>query len=174
MASIRAITPCLWFDNQAEEAAWYYVGIFKNSRVGKISRYGEAGREITRKPAGSVMMVSFELEGQPFAALNGGPAFQFTEAVSFMIPCKDQKEIDYYWDKLSQGGDPNAQMCGWLKDKYGLSWQVIPAAVDEMLGDPNSERSQRAFEAMLTMKKIDIATLERAYAEPTREPAGRR
>ena len=174
MASIRAITPCLWFDNEAEEAARYYTGIFKNSRIGKISHYGEAGREVTRKEPGSVMMVSFELEGQPFAALNGGPEFKFTEAVSFMIPCKDQKELDYYWDKLSQGGDPNAQMCGWLKDKYGLSWQVIPAAVDEMLGDPNSQKSQRAMEAMLHMKKIDIATLERAYAEPTRETAGRR
>ena len=173
MASIRAITPCLWFDNQAEEAARYYTGIFKNSRIGKISRYGEAGREVTRKEPGSVMMVTFELEGQPFAALNGGPEFQFSEAVSFMIPCKDQKELDYYWDKLSQDGDPNAQMCGWLKDKYGLSWQVVPAMLDEMLGDPNSERSQRAMEAMLSMKKIDIATLERAYAgEP--ETAGRR
>ena len=174
MASIRAITPCLWFDNEAEEAARYYTGIFKNSSIGKISRYGEAGREVTRKEPGSVMMVTFELEGQPFAALNGGPEFKFTEAVSFMIPCKDQKELDYYWDKLSQGGDPNAQMCGWLKDKYGLSWQVIPAKVDEMLGDPNSQKSQRAMEAMLHMKKIDIATLERAYAEPTRETAGRR
>ena len=174
MASIRAITPCLWFDSEAEEAAKYYTGIFKNSRIGKISRYGEAGREVTRKEPGSVMMVTFELEGQPFAALNGGPQFKFTEAVSFMIPCKDQKEIDYYWDKLSQDGDPNAQMCGWLKDKYGLSWQVVPAMVDEMLGDPNSERSQRAMEAMLHMKKIDIPTLERAYAEPTRETAGRR
>jgi predicted 3-demethylubiquinone-9 3-methyltransferase (glyoxalase superfamily) len=174
MAITQKITPCLWFDDQAEEAARYYTGIFKNSRIGKISRYGEAGREITRKAPGSVMMVSFELEGQPFAALNAGPAFKFTEAVSFMIPCKDQKEIDYYWDKLSQGGDPKAQVCGWLKDKYGLSWQVVPAMVDEMLGDPHSERSQRAMEAMLTMKKIDIATLERAYAEPTRETAGRR
>jgi predicted 3-demethylubiquinone-9 3-methyltransferase (glyoxalase superfamily) len=174
MASIRAITPCLWFDNEAEEAARYYTGIFKNSRIGKISRYGEAGREITRKAPGSVMMVSFELEGQPFAALNGGPEFKFNEALSFMIPCRDQKELDYYWDKLSQGGDPRAQMCGWLKDKYGLSWQVIPAMIDEMLGDPHSERSQRAMEAMLKMKKIDIATLERAYAgEPARETAGR-
>ena len=173
MAITQKITPCLWFDDQAEPAARFYTGIFKNSKIGKISRYGEAGREITHKPPGSVMMVSFELEGQPFAALNAGPAFKFTEAVSFMIPCKDQKELDYYWDKLSQGGDPQAQVCGWLKDKYGLSWQVVPAMVDEMLGDPNSERSQRAMEAMLKMKKIDIATLERAYAgEP--ETAGRR
>ena len=174
MALTRAITPCLWFDDQAEEAARYYTGIFKNSRIGKISRYGEAGREITHKAPGTVMMVSFELDGQPFTALNGGPEFKFNEAVSFMIPCGDQKELDYYWDKLSQGGDPKAQQCGWLKDKYGLSWQVVPAMLDDMLGDPNSEKSQRAMEAMLNMKKIDIATLERAYAEPTRETAGRR
>jgi predicted 3-demethylubiquinone-9 3-methyltransferase (glyoxalase superfamily) len=175
MAIARAITPCLWFDDRAEEAAKFYTGIFKNSKIGKISRYGKAGQEITRKAPGSVMMVSFELEGQPFTALNGGPEFKFNEAISFMIPCKDQKELDYYWDKLSQGGDPNAQMCGWLKDKYGLSWQVIPAMLDDMLGDPNSEKSQRAMEAMLKMKKIDIATLERAYAgERTPEPAGRR
>jgi predicted 3-demethylubiquinone-9 3-methyltransferase (glyoxalase superfamily) len=121
------------------------------------------------------MMVSFELDGQPFSALNGGPLFQFSEAVSFIIPCKDQKEIDSYWEKLSQGGDPKAQQCGWLKDKYGVSWQVIPAILDEMIGDPNSEKSQRAMEAMLKMKKIDIAALERAYAEEgTRETAGRR
>ena len=174
MAITRAITPCLWFDDQAEEAARYYTGIFKNSRIGKISRYGEAGREITHKVPGSVMMVSFELDGQPFTALNAGPAFKFTEAISFMIPCGDQKELDYYWDKLSQGGDLKAQQCGWLKDKYGLSWQVVPAMLDDLLGDPNSEKSQRAMEAMLKMKKIDIATLERAYAEPTRETAGRR
>jgi predicted 3-demethylubiquinone-9 3-methyltransferase (glyoxalase superfamily) len=120
------------------------------------------------------MMVSFELDGQPFTALNGGPEFKFNEAISFMIPCNDQKELDLYWDKLSQGGDPNAQMCGWLKDKFGVSWQVIPAKLDELLGDPNSEKSQRAMEAMLKMKKIDIAELERAYGEPAREPAGRR
>ena len=174
MAIARAITPCLWFDDQAEEAARFYTGIFKNSKIGKISRYGEAGRDVTRKPPGSVMMVSFELEGQPFTALNGGPEFRFNEAVSFIIPCRDQKELDYYWDKLSQGGDPKAQMCGWLKDKYGVSWQVVPAVLDEMIGDPNSPKSQRAMAAMLNMKKIDIATLERAYAEPTRETAGRR
>ena len=173
MAITRKITPCLWFDDQAEEAAKFYTGIFKNSKIGKISRYGEAGREITQKAPGSVMMVSFELDGQPFSALNGGPIFQFNEAVSFIIPCKDQKELDFYWDKLSQGGDPAAQQCGWLKDKFGVSWQVIPAELDEMVGDPNSEKSQRAMEAMLQMKKIDLATLERAYAGE-RETAGRR
>ena len=174
MASIKGIAPCLWFDDQAEEAARFYTGIFKNSRIGKISRYGEAGQEVTHKPPGSVMMVAFELDGQPFNALNGGPLFQFSEAISFVIPCKDQKEIDFYWDKLSQGGDPKAQQCGWLKDKYGVSWQVVPAVLEDMVGDPNSERSQRAMEAMLSMKKLDISTLERAYAEPTRETAGRR
>lgn len=173
MAITGKITPCLWFDNQAEEAARFYTGIFKNSRIGTISRYGEAGQEITKKAPGSVMMVSFELDGQPFSALNGGPEFHFNESISFIIPCKDQKELDAYWDKLSQGGDPNAQQCGWLKDKFGVSWQVIPAMLDEMLGDPKSEKSQRAMEAMLKMKKIDIATLERAYAGE-RETAGSR
>ena len=173
MATTKAIAPCLWFDNQAEEAAKFYTGIFKNSKIGKIARYGEAGREVTRKPPGSVMMVDFELDGQPFNALNGGPDFKFNEAISLVITCKDQKEVDYYWDKLSQGGDPNAQMCGWLKDKYGVSWQVVPAVLAEMVGDPKSGKSERAMEAMLKMKKIDIPTLERAYAGE-RETAGRR
>jgi len=173
MPSVRAITPCLWFDDQAEEAAKFYTGIFKNSRIGKISRYGEAGREITHKAPGSVMMVDFELDGQPFNALNGGPDFKFNEAVSFVIPCKDQKEIDSYWDKLSQGGDPKAQQCGWLKDRYGLSWQVVPAVLEDMVADPNTERVDRVMEVLLKMKKIDLATLERAYAGE-RETAGRR
>jgi predicted 3-demethylubiquinone-9 3-methyltransferase (glyoxalase superfamily) len=173
MASVQAITPCLWFDDQAEEAARFYTGIFKNSKIGKISRYGEAGRDVHGRPPGSVMLVEFELNGQPFSALNGGPVFQFNEAISFVITCKDQKELDYYWDKLSQGGDLKAQQCGWLKDKYGLSWQVIPAVLPDLVGDPNSEKSQRAMEAMLQMKKIDLATLERAYAGE-RETAGRR
>ena len=173
MASTRRITPCLWFDSQAEEAARFYTGIFKNSKIGKISRYGEAGREVHGRPAGSVMLVEFELDGQPFSALNGGPVFQFNEAVSFVIPCQDQKEIDNYWDKLSQGGDPKAQVCGWLKDKYGLSWQVVPAVLADMVADPNREKADRVMEAMLKMKKIDLATLERAYAGE-RETAGRR
>ncbi len=173
MPSVRAITPCLWFDDQAEEAAKFYTGIFKNSKIGKISRYGEAGREITHKAPGSVMLVDFELDGQPFNALNGGPDFKFNEAVSFVIPCKDQKEIDSYWDKLSQGGDPKAQQCGWLKDRYGLSWQVVPAVLEDMVADPNTERSDRVMEALLKMKKIDLAELERAYAGE-RETAGRR
>ena len=175
MASVKGIAPCLWFDDQAEDAARYYTGIFKNSRISKIARYGEAGREVTRKEPGSVMMVDFELNGQPFNALNGGPQFQFNEAISLVITCQDQKEVDYYWDKLGQGGDPAAQVCGWLKDKYGVSWQVVPARLNDLLGDPESEKSQRAMEAMLKIKKIDIATLERAYnGEPAPEPAGRR
>jgi predicted 3-demethylubiquinone-9 3-methyltransferase (glyoxalase superfamily) len=157
------ISPCLWFDSQAEEAAKFYVGIFKKSKVRKISRYGEAGHEIHKRPAGSVMTVEFDLEGQTFTALNGGPLFKFTEAVSLQIFCKTQKEIDYYWDRLTAGGDPSAQVCGWLKDKYGLSWQVVPTVAAKLLGDPKSKKSQRAFAAMMEMKKLDIAALQRAY-----------
>jgi len=164
MKPAQNITPCLWFDNQAEEAAKFYTGIFKNSRIGKVSRYGEAGRDIHHRPAGSVMTVEFELNGQPFTALNGGPVFKFSEAISLQVMCKTQEEVDYYWDKLSAGGDKNAQQCGWLKDRYGVSWQVVPTVLPEMVGDPDSQKSQRAMEAMLHMKKIDIAALERAYA----------
>jgi predicted 3-demethylubiquinone-9 3-methyltransferase (glyoxalase superfamily) len=159
----QKITPCLWFDDQAEEAAQFHTGIFKNSKIVSISRYGEAGQEIHRKPAGSVMTVEFQLDGQPFTALNGGPYFQFNEAVSFQVWCETQEEVDYYWEKLSAGGDERAQQCGWLKDRYGVSWQVVPTVVSEMVGDPNSEKSQRAVKAMLQMKKLDIAELQRAY-----------
>ena len=162
MASTQPITPCLWFDNQAEEAARFYTGIFKNSKIGKISRYTEA-REVHRQPAGKVMTVEFELNGQPFTGLNGGPQFKFNEAISFQIMCRDQEEVDYYWNKLSQGGDPNAQQCGWLKDRYGLSWQVVPEVLLELVSDPDREKSGRAMEAMLKMKKLDIAELERAF-----------
>ena len=163
MAITQRITPCLWFDDQAEEAAKYYTGIFKNSKIGKITHYGEAGRETHKRPAGSVLTVAFELDGVQFTALNGGPLFQFNEAVSFQIICKDQKEVDYYWEKLTPGGDPSAQVCGWLKDKFGLSWQVVPSIMPDLVGDPNSEGSQRAMAAMMEMKKLDIAALERAY-----------
>jgi predicted 3-demethylubiquinone-9 3-methyltransferase (glyoxalase superfamily) len=158
-----ALVPCLWFDTQAEEAVRFYTGIFKNSRIGTTSRYGEAGSEVTGKPAGSVMTVEFELNGQPFTALNGGPHFTFNEAISFQIMCRTQEEVDYYWDRLSQGGDPKAQQCGWVKDKFGLSWQVVPTVLTEMLTDPDREKSGRAMEAMLKMKKFDIAALERAF-----------
>jgi len=167
MANVRKISPCLWFDNQAEEAARFYVGIFQNSRIGRISRYGEAGQEVHHRPPGSVMTVEFELEGQPFTALNGGPAFRFNEAISFQIDCESQEEVDHYWNKLSAGGDPNAQQCGWLKDKFGLSWQVVPRRLAELMTDPDRAKAGRAMQAMLQMKKIDIPALERAVAEPT-------
>jgi predicted 3-demethylubiquinone-9 3-methyltransferase (glyoxalase superfamily) len=160
---MEKIAPCLWFDSEAEEAARYYTSIFKNSRILQVSRYGEAGREVHGRPPGSVMTVEFELDGQPFTALNGGPIFKFNEAVSFQVACETQEELDYYWEKLSAGGDPNAQQCGWLKDKFGVSWQVFPSAVRELVSDPQSAASQRAFEAMLKMKKLDLAKLKRAY-----------
>jgi predicted 3-demethylubiquinone-9 3-methyltransferase (glyoxalase superfamily) len=164
MSVVQRITPCLWFDDQALPAAEFYTSIFKNSKIGTISRYGEAGREVHGKPAGSVMTVAFVLDGQAFTALNGGPVFRFTEAISLQIDCESQKEVDYYWDKLSEGGDDKAQQCGWLKDRYGLSWQVVPRALIELMSDPDPEKSGRVMEAMLRMKKIDIAGLERAAA----------
>jgi len=163
MANAKPITPCLWFDTQAEEAARYYTSIFKNSRIGTISRYDEAGHDVRGRPAGSVMTVEFELNGQPFTALNGGPHFKFNEAVSFQIMCESQDEVDHYWNKLSQGGDPKAQQCGWVKDRFGLSWQVIPTELIQMLSDRDKEKRSRAMEAMLQMKKLDVAELRRAY-----------
>jgi len=159
----QRLTPCLWFDNQAEEAANYYVGIFKDSRIKSITRYPSAGQEIHHQPAGSVMVVSFELDGHSFTALNGGPLFKFNEAVSFQVNCKTQDEIDYYWERLGEGGDPNAQQCGWLKDRYGLSWQVVPEGMEDMLEDADAPGAQRAMTAMLEMKKIDMDALQRAY-----------
>ena len=163
MSSVRAIAPCLWFDNQAEDAAKFYTGVFKNSKIGKISRYGKEGHEIHGRPAGSVMTVAFELDGHKFTALNGGPLFKFNEAISFQVHCETQQEVDYYWEKLSAGGDDEAQQCGWLKDRYGVSWQIVPVALIDMVGDAESAKSQRAMKAMLQMKKIDIAALKRAY-----------
>jgi predicted 3-demethylubiquinone-9 3-methyltransferase (glyoxalase superfamily) len=163
MATLNRIVPCLWFADQAEDAAKYYTGIFKNSRINTVTRYGSAGVEVHRRPPGSVMTVEFELDGQRFTALNGGPSFKFNEAVSFQIMCDTQEEIDYYWAKLTAGGDPSAQVCGWLKDKFGLSWQVVPKGMEEMLKDPESPGARRAFEAMLQMKKIDIEELQRAH-----------
>ena len=155
---------CLWFDTQAEEAARYYTGIFKDSEMGAIARYPDTGQEITGKPAGSVLTAEFEANGLSFIALNGGPNFTFSEAISIEISCEDQAEIDYYWDRLGEGGDPAAQQCGWLKDKYGLSWQVVPRALnEELLNSSDKEKSERAFAAMLQMKKLDIAELRRAY-----------
>jgi predicted 3-demethylubiquinone-9 3-methyltransferase (glyoxalase superfamily) len=163
MASRAKISPFLWFDSQAHEAAKYYVKIFKNSNIRKVARYGEAGREQHGQKPGSVMVVEFELDGQRFTALNGGPVFKFNEAVSLQVHCKDQKEVDYYWSKLSAGGDPAAQVCGWLKDKYGLSWQIVPDAVPKLLGDHKSPKSQRAFAEMMRQKKPDIAAMQKAY-----------
>jgi predicted 3-demethylubiquinone-9 3-methyltransferase (glyoxalase superfamily) len=164
MPVVQKIAPCLWFDNQAEEAANHYVSIFKNSKITDITRYGKAGYEIHKRPAGSVMTVAFELDGQSVTALNGGPIFTFNEAVSLQVFCDTQDEVDYYWEKLSTGGDPKAQQCGWLKDKFGLSWQVVPKVLPELLKDHESARAQRAMEALLRMKKINIAELERAAA----------
>lgn len=163
MATTQRTSPCLWFADQAEEAAQFYTAIFKNSRILTTTRYGTAGFEVHHRPAGSVMTVAFEIDGQKFTALNGGPIFTFNEAISFEINCADQDEIDYYWEKLSAGGDPKAQQCGWLKDRYGVSWQVIPVSMDRLFKDEKSAGSERAMEAMLKMKKLDIAELERAY-----------
>jgi predicted 3-demethylubiquinone-9 3-methyltransferase (glyoxalase superfamily) len=158
------ITPCLWFDHEAEEAAIFYTGVFKDSRITAVSRYSEAGQEVHGKTPGSVMIVAFELEGHSFTALNGGPDFKLTEAVSFQIECDTQEEVDYYWEKLGEGGDPQAQQCCWLKDKFGLSWQVVPKVLPQLLADPDAAKAQRAFRAMLHMKKPDIAGLQRAFA----------
>lgn len=158
------ISPCLWFDHQAEDAARFYTGIFKHSKITAITRYPDAGQEIHGQKAGSVLTVEFELDGQSFTALNGGPVFKFTEAVSFQIECATQAELDYFWEELGAGGDPNAQQCGWLKDKFGLSWQVVPQGMAEMLNDPDPAKSKRAFQAMMQMKKLDLAALQRAFA----------
>ena len=164
MQIMQKISPCLWFDDQAEEAAKFYTSVFPNSKIVAVTRYGEAGHEIHGRPAGSVMTVEFEISGQGFTALNGGLVFKFNEAVSFQVLCDSQEEIDFYWAKLSEGGDPNAQQCGWLKDRFGLSWQVVPRGMAEMLKDPVSPGAQRAMIALLRMKKIDVAELKRAQA----------
>ena len=154
----EAFTTCLWFDGQAEEAANHYLSIFENSKLGRVGRYTEAGPG----PAGSVVTVEFELNGQKFVGLNGGPEFTFNEAISFQIHCDDQAEVDYYWSRLSDGGEEGP--CGWLKDRYGVSWQVVPKVLVDMIGDPDAEKAKRTTAAMLTMKKLEIAALEKAYA----------
>ena len=155
---MQKITPCLWFDTEGEEAAEFYTSVFPNSRITDIARYGSAGP----RPEGTVMTVTFELEGQEFVALNGGPEFTFNEAISFQVGCKDQEEVDAYWSALSEGGEEGP--CGWLKDKFGVSWQIVPTRLTELISDPDPERSQRAMQAMLQMKKIEIEGLERAAA----------
>ncbi len=170
----QRITPFLWLDDQAEEAVGFYTSIFKNSKVLATARYTEEASQAAGRPAGSVMVVDFELEGQRFTALNGGPHFKFNEAVSLVVHCKSQEEVDYYWDRLSQGGDPKAQQCGWLKDRFGLSWQVVPDRVTELLIDADPKKGERAMAAVLKMKKIDIAEVERAAAGAERQLASRR
>jgi len=159
---MQKIILCLWFDNQAEEAANFYTSIFKNSKIGNISRYGKEGYEIHGREEGTVMTIEFEIDGQKFTALNGGPVFKFNEAISFVVNCANQEEIDYYWEKLTASGGQES-VCGWLKDKYGLSWQIVPEIMSELVGDPTSEKSQRAMKAMLQMKKIEIEGLMEAY-----------
>lgn len=157
------ITPCLWFDNNAEEAVRFYLSIFKGSRMGTIARYGEAGASVSGRPKGSVMTATFQIDGQEFVALNGGPAFTFNEAVSFQVHCRTQEEVDHYWHALSAGGDPDAQQCGWLKDRYGVSWQIVPTVLIDMLKDGDPDSANRVMQAVLQMKKLDIQTLQKAY-----------
>jgi len=157
---MQKITPCLWFDSEAEEAAKFYTSIFKNSKIGRISHYGEAGTEIHGRKAGSVMTVDFELDGQKFLALNGGPIFKFNEAVSLIVNCESQDEVDYYWEKLTEGGEERP--CGWVKDKYGLSWQIVPNVLGELMSGTDREKSDRVMQAMLQMKKLDIEKLASA------------
>jgi len=160
--TIQKITPFLWFNDQAEEAARFYTSIFSNARIVRLTRYEEEGAEVSGRPKGTVMTVVFELAGQEFVALNGGPHFNFTEAISFVVNCESQDEVDYYWEKLSRGGDEKAQQCGWLKDRYGVSWQIVPTLLEELLSHPDPEKSRRAMKAMLQMKKIDIEGLREA------------
>src|SRR6266702_1804139 len=160
---MQKITPFLWFNDNAEEAVKFYTSIFKNSKIGKIARYDEAGEKAAGRPVGSVMTVEFQLEGQEFIALNGGPIFKFTEAISFVVNCETQEEVDYFWSKLSDGGEESR--CGWLKDKFGLSWQVVPTVLIEMLADKDTAKAKRVMHAMLQMDKIEIPTLEKAYEQ---------
>lgn len=161
MQRVQKLTPCLWFDDQAEEAAKFYCSIFDHSKITAITHYGKAGFEHHGRPEGSVLTVSFELDGQGFTGLNAGPIFKFNEAVSFQVNCQTQEEVDHFWGALS--AVPQAEQCGWVKDKFGLSWQIVPIAMMEMLKDPDTVKSQRAMQAMMQMKKLDIAELQRAF-----------
>lgn len=163
MKTMQKISSCLWFDSQAEEAARYYVSLFKNSKVLEVARYGEAGAKVSGRPQGSVMTVKFQLEGQEFVALNGGPLFKFTEAISLIVNCETQAEVDELWEKLSADGEKGP--CGWLKDRYGLSWQIVPTALGEMMQAKDPKKSERVMEALLQMKRLDIAGLKRAYEQ---------
>jgi predicted 3-demethylubiquinone-9 3-methyltransferase (glyoxalase superfamily) len=163
VATVQRITPNLWFDDQAEEAAEFYVSVFPDSAIARVSRYGKEGFDIHHRPAGSAMTVAFRIAGMDFVALNGGPVFTFNEAVSFIIDCADQDEVDHYWDRLGEGGDPAAQRCGWLKDRYGVSWQIVPSVLAELMGGPDPAASERVTAAFLQMKKLVILDLEKAY-----------
>ena len=163
MATMQKITSNLWFDNQAEDAVKFYCSVFKDSKVGRVTRYGKEGYEVHNMPEGTVMTIQFWLEKQEFIALNGGPHFQFNEAISFIVNCNDQEEIDYYWEKLSEGGDKKAQQCGWLKDKFGLSWQIVPTSLQKMYGSADKEKTERVMKVMLKMKKLDVEKLEDAF-----------
>ncbi|GFO53687.1 VOC family protein [Geomonas sp. Red276] len=157
---VQKITPFLWFDSKAEEAVKFYTSIFRNAKITGKTHYNRESAEASGRPAGSVMTVSFQLEGQDFVALNGGPTFTFSEAISFVVNCDSQEEIDYYWEKLSEGGPEEAQICGWLKDKFGVSWQIVPSMLGELLSSPDPERARRAMVALLKMKKLDIEGLK--------------
>jgi predicted 3-demethylubiquinone-9 3-methyltransferase (glyoxalase superfamily) len=163
MAIVQKIVPCLWFDGQAEEAARFYVSAFERGRIHRVTRYTEAGQEQHRRKPGTVLTVEFELDGSHLTALNGGPEFKFTEAVSLQVMCETQGEIDRLWERLSEGGDPKSQQCGWLKDRYGLSWQIVPEALIGLIADPDTAKAGRAMTAMMAMKKLDIAALQRAH-----------
>jgi predicted 3-demethylubiquinone-9 3-methyltransferase (glyoxalase superfamily) len=160
---MQKITPFLWFDGNAEEAMNLYVSTFKNSKIVNVSRYGEEGAKVSGRPMGTVMTGTLELDGQTFMVLNGGPQFKFTEAISFVVNCETQDEVDYYWTRLSEGGDDKAQQCGWLKDKFGVSWQIFPVVLGRLLGDKDPQKSKRVMQALLQMKKLVIADLQRAY-----------
>jgi predicted 3-demethylubiquinone-9 3-methyltransferase (glyoxalase superfamily) len=162
---MQMFTPCLWFDDNAEEAVKFYTSIFKDSEITDVTHYGQASSKAAGRPKGTVMTIAFRLYGQEFLALNGGPIFKFNEAVSFIVNCQSQEEVDYYWEKLSEDGDKKAQQCGWLKDKFGLSWQIVPAVLGQMLQDKDSAKAERVMKAMLQMKKINIKILKQAYKQ---------
>ena len=161
---MKTIMPCLWFAKEAEEAANYYCSIFKNAKLGAITRYGNEGQEIHGGKPGSVLTVEFSLDGRKFLALNGGPVFKFNEAISFQVLCETQEEVDHYWEKLSARGDPKAQQCGWLKDKFGVSWQIVPVVLPALLANEDAAKADRVMKALLAMKKLDIAALQRAHS----------
>lgn len=163
MPTVQKIAPNLWFNRNAQDAVRFYLTVFRNSMIGKISHYGKEGFEIHQMPEGTVMTIEFELEGQRFLAINGGPAFKFTEAISFVINCENQDEIDYYWHKLSEGADPEAQQCGWLKDRFGVSWQVVPTLLQKLMTSPDNDRKDAVMKALLQMKKLDIKKLQQAF-----------